>query len=192
MKFSQEFEVAASHERVWELFHDVPSVVQCVPGAEILGPGAEPNSYRGQLSTKLGPIAIKFEGNGGVTFDEENRKFTIQCVGVDRRGGSRANGTVFGSVVSADNGTRVVMDSELTLSGAAAQFGRTGLLNDISTRMLQEFAKGVEAKINASSKEASQEIAAAPAQGLSVLFAALWARIRSLFDRSSRRVRGAR
>lgn len=187
MKIKQEFEVAAPKPQVWAFFHDVPSVVQCLPGAEITEAN-DHGSFQGQLSSKLGPIALKFEGKATVEFDEDASRVTIRGEGVDRRGGSRGNVAVTAQVTAGDGGTHVEIETDLKLSGAAARFGRTGLISDISERMMGDFAACVEAKLKAKPETAATIVAAAP-QGLRVLLATLWARLRRLLGREGARRR---
>lgn len=181
MKIEQEIVVSAPKAQVWQFFHDVPSVVECLPGAE-LTKQEDDGSYRGQLSTKLGPISMTFEGTATVAFDEDASQVTIRGNGVDRKGGSRGDIVVVGDINAADPGTHVAITADVTLSGSAAQFGRTGLITDISRRMLEEFSTCVETKLNAAPETAATTVAAKP-QGLTILLASLWARVRSLIAR---------
>ena len=45
-----------------------------------------------------------------------------------------------------DGGTRVTVDADVMLAGAAAQFGRTGLIQEMSKRLIGEFVHCVEAE----------------------------------------------
>ena len=76
MQITHEFEVARPVDTVWEMFQDVPSVAQCLPGAEMLGQG-EDGSYDGKLSVKLGPMAASFEGKATVAPDAQSKSAVI-------------------------------------------------------------------------------------------------------------------
>ncbi len=93
MKIAHEFEVQRPIEQVWDFFQDVPSVAQCLPGAEITEDKGD-GVYGGKLGVKLGPLTATFEGEATVTPDEANRTASIKGKGVDRRGGSRGQVTV--------------------------------------------------------------------------------------------------
>lgn len=185
MKIEHEIVVAAPKAQVWQYFHDIPSVVECLPGAELTEQQDDGN-YHGQLSTKLGPISMTFEGKATVTFDEDVSQVTIRGTGVDRKGGSRGEIVVVSDINPTESGTHVTITADVTLSGSAAQFGRTGLITDISQRMLGDFTKCVEAKLNAA-PETAATIAAAKPQSVSLLLASLWSRLRRLIE--SRRAR---
>jgi carbon monoxide dehydrogenase subunit G len=180
MKIELEFVVARSPDVVWDLFQDVPSVAQCLPGAELLGQ-SDDGTYDGKLTVKLGPMSAAFEGKATVTPEPEARKATIEGKGVDKRGGSRGQVKVVYAITPEETGSRVSIEAELTLSGPAAQFGRTGLINEMSKRLIVEFASCLEAKLKAETGEEAAEIKSSEVRGLSLFFASLWASIKKLF-----------
>lgn len=135
---------------------------------------------RGRLSARLGPISTSFEGSSIVVFDDQAWRVTINGTGVDRRGGSRGQVNVVCDITAAAGGTQVNVDADLLLSGTAAQFGRTGLINEISKRLISDFVACLEAKLMAE-PEVAATIAAPSPQGFTLLLQSLWARIKSLF-----------
>jgi uncharacterized protein len=186
MKIAQEFVVAGDRARVWQFFHDVPSVAQCLPGAELDGQG-EDGAYRGKLSARMGPISTSFEGEATVLFDEAAWRATIDGTGIDKRGGSRGQVKVVCHVEPAETGTQVTIDADLLLSGAAAQFGRTGLIDEISRRMIADFVSCLECKLS-SEPEVAAKIEAPNAPGFKLLIQSLWGWLRGIWrSRSGRR-----
>lgn len=182
MKIEQEFVVARPPDVVWRLFQDVPSVAQCLPGAELLG-RSDDGSYQGKLSVKLGPMTAAFEGTATVTPDPAGKRAIIEGKGVDRSGGSRGQVKVSYAVVPEGSGSKVTIDADVTLSGPAAQFGRTGLINEMSRRLIGEFVDCLEAKLGAGSEEQADAIRAGEVRGFTLFFAALWSWIKRLFGR---------
>lgn len=182
MKIEQEFVVARPPEVVWELFQDVPSVAQCLPGAELLGRDDD-GSYQGRLSVKLGPMTAAFEGKATVAPDPASRTAIIEGRGVDKRGGSRGQVKVEYSVVAEGSGSKVSIDADVTLSGPAAQFGRTGLINEMSKRLIGEFVDCLEAKLGAVDEAQADAIHAGEVRGLSLFLASLWSWLKRLFRR---------
>ncbi|MGH8951885.1 MAG: SRPBCC family protein [Acidimicrobiia bacterium] len=180
MKIEHEFTVARPPDRVWEFFQDIPSVAQCLPGAEMLG-RSEDGSYDGKLSVKLGPMAASFEGKATVTPDAQARSATIEGKGVDRTGGSRGQVKVTYQIESEGTGSKVGVDADVTLSGPVAQFGRTGLVNEMSKRLIGEFVGCLEAKLAADSPVEAESIKAGEVQGVSLFLASLWAWLKGLF-----------
>lgn len=56
MRIDNSFEVPAAVEDVWKLLLDVPRVVPCMPGAELIEQIDE-STWKARLKVKLGPIA---------------------------------------------------------------------------------------------------------------------------------------
>lgn len=184
MKITQQFHVDQDMTLVWDAFQDIPSVVQCLPGASLTGEEGR-NTYTGVVSVKLGPMTPTFEGRATVSVDPASHTGTISGVGSDRRGGSRGQVVVVYRL-SEDGeagGTTVAIEADVTLSGAAAQFGRTSVLNDISARLIGEFARCLEAKLSAGSPEAGAAIRASEVHGLSLAASSAGAGLRRAVER---------
>lgn len=184
MKIAQEFVVARPPADVWTFFQDVPAVAQCLPGAELTDQN-EDGSYAGNLSVKLGPMSAAFEGTATITPDESNRTATIEGKGVDKKGGSRGQVKVTYSIADDPGGSKVNVDADVTLSGPAAQFGRTGLINEMSKRLIGDFVTCLEGKLAATTDEEADTIRAGEVRGISLFFSSLWAWIKRLFGGSA-------
>ena len=184
MKISQEFEVPRSPPVVWEFFQDIPSVARCLPGAELMGQD-EAGAHKGRVSMKLGPMTATFEGSATVEPDPANHTATLVGKGVDKRGGSRGQVKVDYSVSPSGSGSKVVVNAEVTLSGPAAQFGRTGLINEMSKRLINEFVACLEAKLEAATDEEADLVKAPDVNGISLFFASLWEWIKRKLQRRS-------
>ncbi len=182
MKITQEFTVARDPETVWTFFQDVPAVAQCLPGAELKAVNAD-GTYDGQLSVKLGPMTASFEGTATVAADSATKSTFIEGKGVDKRGGSRGQVKMNYRIEPDPAGSKVDIDADLTISGPAAQFGRTGLINEISKRLIGDFVECLEAKLGASTAEEAETIKAEEVKGISLFFAALWSWVKKLFGR---------
>jgi uncharacterized protein len=182
MHITHEFEVSRPVDTVWTFFQDVPSVAQCLPGAELLDNKGD-GVYVGKVSVKLGPLSATFEGEAKVVPDDATKSGSIDGKGVDRRGGSRGQVKVTYALAPSAAGTAVKIDADVTLSGAAAQFGRTGLINEMSTRLIGELVQCVEGKLAATTVEEAAEIKAPEVKGISLFFQSLVAWIKRLFGR---------
>lgn len=183
MKISQEFVVERPPADVWTFFQDVPAVAQCLPGAELTGEN-EDGSYAGNLSVKLGPMTAAFEGTAVITPDVANRSATIDGKGVDKKGGSRGQVKVVYTVTDDPAGSKVGVDADVTLSGPVAQFGRTGLINEMSKRLIGDFVSCLEGKLAASSEQEAESIQAGEVKGISLFFSSFWAWLKGLFGGS--------
>ena len=182
MKITNEFEVARPVDTVWEFFQDVPSVAQCLPGAELTDDKGD-GVFAGSMAVKLGPMSAHFEGEATVTPDPAGKSATISGKGADRRGGSRAQVKVDYRLDAIGSGTKVSVDADVTLSGSAAQFGRTGLINEMSSRLIGEFVECLEKKLAAATPEEAAAVVAGEVKGISLFLASLAAWIGKFFKR---------
>jgi carbon-monoxide dehydrogenase small subunit len=79
--------------------------------------------------------------------------------------------------------TRVFVEADIKLSGAIAQFGRTGLVEEISKRLIDEFVFCLHAKLTAETPEAAATIKAGEVKGFSLFFAGFTSWIGKFFKR---------
>ena len=154
MTLTNAFELGRPVDDVWEAFADVPSVAQCLPGADLTADKGD-GAYEGSVQIKLGPMTAKFEGEATVTRDDAAKTGHIAGKGVDRSGGSRGQVKVDYTVAAANGGAEVTVDADISLSGAIAQFGRSGLVEEITKRLIGEFVECLEAKMSAPTRRGS-------------------------------------
>jgi uncharacterized protein len=181
-----EFEIDRQPDMVWERLKDVELVAECMPGVELNG-RTGPNRFAGTMKTRIGAISSSFEGEAQVVErDDASRTGRIEAKGVDRKGGSRASAEVTYAVSDSSQGSMVSVTADLRLQGALAQFGRTGLLQDITDQLVGELAGTLRRRLAARTEE--EEAAAVRAEAvrpLRLLLLAIWGRIRRLFARAS-------
>jgi carbon monoxide dehydrogenase subunit G len=143
MKLEQSFEVAAALERVWAALIDVERVAPCLPGASVTGRNDD-GSYNGNFKVKIGPTSAAYSGKLKMeNVDEAAHTATMQAQGTDKRGQGGAKATIVSSVTEGADGagsTRVEVVTEYHITGRLARFGRGGMIEDISNRLLTEFA----------------------------------------------------
>lgn len=191
MKVEERLAVARPPDAVWALFCDVPEVVQCLPGAELLKDLGDAR-YEGRVTVRLGPVNAAFGGEATVHNDAEARRGRIEGKGVDRKSGSRGSIAVTYQLTEIAAGTEVHFDADIVLSGPAAQFGRPGLVRELSARILRDFAKNLEARLAApSGAPAAGEAAGADGtppplphrevHGLSLLLGSVLGLVRNFF-----------
>lgn len=184
MKITETINVHSDEDAVWALFQDVPELARCLPGAELTEDKGD-GVYGGKVTAKLGPMTAVFEGEATVTADAETKSGTVDGKGTDKSGGSVGQVKMAYAVQAADDGgTRVDIDADIILSGTAAQFGRTGLIKEMSRRLIGEFVQCVETKLAAGTAEEAATVEAGEVKGISLFFTSLWSWIKSFFRRS--------
>jgi uncharacterized protein len=177
VKISHEFTVERPLATVWDFFEDVPQVVQCLPGAELTGDRGD-GGYSGRVTVKLGPLSVTFDGQADIRTDPTTHSGTIGGRGSDRRGGSRGSVTVRYVLIGDETATTVSVEADVTLTGPAAQFGRSGIVTELNNRLIGEFIRCVEGKLAADNAAARAEIRAPEVHGFALFWASLlaWAR----------------
>jgi uncharacterized protein len=180
MRLENGFEVPASVEQAWRLLNDVPSVVPCMPGAELVEVVDE-QTWKVKLHVKLGPIGLQFLADvAREQMDEAGGRVVLDVKAREAKGRGSAEATIASALVAANGGTRIDIVTELTLRGAVAQYGR-GVVGDVASRLTAQFADCIARKLDAPSLSRDPVDESAPISGLRLLLGALW---RSLFRRS--------
>lgn len=184
MILQNEFEVAAPVDRVWAYFLDVPNLAPCLPGASLVGDDGN-GRYDGKVVAALGPVKLNFSGTAEiVSADEAAHRMVLHAAGSEDRGRGEAAMTITATLLSSGRGTRVKVDQDLTVSGAAAQFGR-GLIADVTGVLMGSFADCVQYNIDnqRAGGTATAVRAAAPASGLAIGLRATIAALKRVFAR---------
>jgi carbon monoxide dehydrogenase subunit G len=159
VKINNEFTVSVPVDQAWDVMLDLERVAPCLPGAAIQG--SEDDEYQGTMKVKIGPITANYKGTVKVEeADEENHRAVMQATGRDARGQGTASATIVSTLQEEGDETRVKVETDMKLTGRAAQFGR-GIAQDVATKMLTQFAECLERELSGGG--AAQEAAnAAP------------------------------
>ena len=145
MKIENEFTVQAPVQQAWETLLDLERVTPCLPGAALTE--ASGDEYKGTMTIRLGPVTQKY--NGTVRFeetDEEDRRAVLKADGKDARGQGTASATITSTLNEESGGTKVRVETDMRLTGRAAQFGR-GVQQDVATKLINQFAECLEREI---------------------------------------------
>jgi carbon monoxide dehydrogenase subunit G len=174
MKIENSFRVDLPIASAWAMLLDVPSIVPCMPGAELLTIEDE-RSYRGQVKVKLGPVSVAFRGRARlVEVDDAQHLVRATASGTEEKGRGSAQAEVTFRLSPDGSGTRVNVVSDIALAGAVAQYGRAqGVIADVSQVMIDSFSKNLSDYIESRRPDSSGTTAvvarAAPAPAISVL-----------------------
>ena len=148
MLISQAIEVDQPIDAVWKFFDDVPQVAACIPGADLTNKVGE-DHYEGDVVISAGPVKLEFAGAAQVTSRDNAKKvIIIEASGADRKGRGEAQALLTASLTPSGAGTKVNISLDLTISGAAAQFGR-GLVSDVTAVLVGQTANSMKARMKA-------------------------------------------
>jgi carbon monoxide dehydrogenase subunit G len=186
VKLEHEFEVPASPDQTLNLLLDAERVIPCMPGAT-LKEIVDDSTWKAEMGVKLGPVGMQFLVDVRLLDrDDAAHRVTLGVSGRDTRGKGGAEGTVASQLTGIEGGgTRVHMDTDLRFSGQVAQLGRPGVVQDVSNKLVDQFASCIQAQLSASPEEAAAAVTEAqkPISGLSLAVAALVSSIKRLFGR---------
>jgi carbon monoxide dehydrogenase subunit G len=209
VEFDNSFEVPLPPAEAWVVLTDIRRVAPCMPGAELTDVVDE-RTYRGKIAVRLGPVALVFAGI--VQFEEMDavhRRARVKAQGSDAKGRGGAHAAASFRLEPAREGTKVLVHTELSLSGSVAQYGRgAGMIQATAGQIMAQFAANLKAQLGergaASTTDAPASAAATsdarmsaslpvqppagakPISGFSLMAKVLWEAIVRLFTGRSR------
>ena len=152
MEFDNAFEVPLPVEDAWKVLMDIRRIAPCMPGAELTDV-IDDRTYKGKIGVRLGPVALTFAGT--VKFeeiDDANHTARVVAQGTDAKGRGAANAVASFRLEptggTAEVGTKVLVHTNLTLSGAVAQYGRgVGIIQMTAAAIITQFANNLKAQL---------------------------------------------
>jgi carbon monoxide dehydrogenase subunit G len=147
MKFTNQFSVAVPIEQVWDVLLDVRRVAGYLPGANVDPPSGDADGFSGSMKIKLGPVVTEYGGTVDVVRADAAEHVAVLDIEAREVGGQgTARATITNRLSATAEGTLVVVESEVDVTGRQAQFGH-GILERVADRMLADFAKRFEAEL---------------------------------------------
>lgn len=169
MLISQSFDIAQPIDAVWKFFDDIPQVAASIPGANLTNEITKEH-YEGDVIVSAGPVKLEFAGTALVkSRDDAKKVLVLDASGADKKGRGAASALLTASLAPTSNGTKVSLSLDLTISGAAAQYGR-GLVNDVTAVLVNSAAVNMSNRMDAISKglDPNSVAGAKSASGLSI------------------------
>jgi carbon monoxide dehydrogenase subunit G len=170
MRLESAFTVPAPVEQAWAVLLDVERVAPCLPGAAL--DGGDGNEFTGTMTIKLGPVTSRYRGTVRIEqSDDGAHRAVLRARSRDARGDGTASATITAQLEPDGAGTRVLVLTDLQVTGPAAQFGR-GVMQDVSGKLMREFAGclaeeiGEGARRPVSATGAGAGLAAGPQQAI--------------------------
>jgi carbon monoxide dehydrogenase subunit G len=185
VEFDNSFDVPLRPAEAWPVLMDIKRIAPCMPGAE-LTEVVDDQTYKGKIGVRLGPVALTFAGT--VRFEEidnANHRARVKAQGTDAKGRGGANATAAFRLEPVASGSKVLVHTDLALSGAVAQYGRgVGMIQATAAQIINQFAGNLKAQLAATPVAAAPEAvssasptpsaAAKPISGFSLMAKVLW------------------
>lgn len=167
MQFENSFEVPLPPAEAWSVLLDVPRIAPCFPGAELTETLGD-DRYKGRAGVKVGPVNLFFAGEAQIIDrNDEARTASVKAKGNDTKGRGQASALVSFALVPAGDGSQVLVKTDLTMTGAVAQYGRaSGLMKEIAGVLIKQFAENLAGEIKG---EGMPQAQATPVSAVSVL-----------------------
>jgi carbon monoxide dehydrogenase subunit G len=161
MKFENSFDVPLPPADAWKVLMDIERIAPCMPGAELTAK-VDDRTYKGKVGVKLGPVALSFAGTAAFEeIDDTAHRARIKASGADQKGRGGANAVATFRVEPSASGSRVVVDTDLNLSGSVAQYGRgAGMIQEVAAQLIRQFSATLREQIAAERPAPAAEAAA--------------------------------
>ena len=143
MKLHNECVIVAPLSPTWSAISDLARIAAALPGAALERADAS-GTFRGTMKIKFGPVVAEYAGTATLEeVDEDDRVLVVRVQGKEPRGQGTASASIRIALSAAMDGTHLAIDTELSVSGIAAQLGN-GMIEDVSSMLLGEFATRLE------------------------------------------------
>lgn len=148
MKLEHSFTVPAPVDQAWATLLDIEGVAPCMPGATLTG--VDGDEFSGTVKVKLGPVSLSYSGKGRfLERDDAAHTVVIDATGRDKNGNGTAGASVHARMEpDGAASTKVVVVTDLKITGRPAQFGR-GVMQDVGGKIIGQFADCLAAKMAA-------------------------------------------
>ncbi len=204
MEFDNTLEVPLPPAETWKVLLDIERIAKCIPGAT-LTEVVDENTYKGKVAVRLGPVALSLAGHARLEeIDHTHHKARVRAHGSDPKGRGSSDSVIDFRLEPAGAGTRVLIHSEVKLSGSIAQYGRgSGMIQSFASQVINQFGEALKAELALApaAEAAAQPVQPAgaavdakpapppvkPISGLTLLARSLWESIVRRFRRKPSR-----
>ena len=194
MEIKNSFDVVLPPDQAWKILMDIPRIVPCMPGAELVEM-VDDRTFKGKVGVKLGPIALVF--NGKAEFEEIDdiaHTARAKAQGTDTKGRGGASAVVTFRLTPIPAGSRVDVVTDVALSGSVAQYGRgTGVIQSVASQLISQFAASLNTLLaqtlpaenagTAAPQPAPTPAAAKPISAFGLLYSVIASALANLFKR---------
>jgi carbon monoxide dehydrogenase subunit G len=189
MEFDNSFEVPLPPDQAWPVLMNVQGIAPCMPGAQ-LTEVVDDKTYKGNIGVRLGPVALTFAGT--IVFEEidnTNHTARVRAQGSDAKGRGAAQATSTFRLEPSGTGSKVLVHTDLSLSGAVAQYGRgVGMIQATATALMNQFANNLKKHLDnppTADQADAAKTAAKPISATSLAGQVVWNTVKDKFGGKS-------
>src|SRR5262245_28039459 len=144
MEFDHTLEVPLPPAEAWPLLLDIKRIAGCLPGAELTAVVDE-TTYKGKVAVRLGPVALSLVGQARLEeIDHAQQRARVRTQGADDKGRGGTDSVIEFRLEPSGSGTRVLIHSDVKLSGAIAQYGRgAGMIQSVAAQLITRFGEAL-------------------------------------------------
>ena len=146
LEIAKSADVAASVGASWELIHDVPRLVGCIPGVSDLKQLEDPRHYSAVVSEKLGPFKLQFPVHIAIQSEEPPRHIVAELTGADGKGQARVKGQLEGTLEAAGEGARLNLNVQMEILGKLVSLGAAPMRRR-ADEIFSEFVRRVQTEL---------------------------------------------
>jgi hypothetical protein len=147
VELRDEYAVGAPTKAVWEALDDIAGVAPLVPGFTL--ERVDGDTVTGAVKVKVGAMTASYNVEIDIVERAEGTgRIVLSVSGRERRGPGSMQADVAADVVADGAATTLRLVTTVNLTGRVAQLG-SGVIGDVSTRLLEQFVTSLEARIAA-------------------------------------------
>lgn len=141
MELLHEFTVPTDPDEALALLRNIELLAPCMPGATL--EAHDGTSFTGHMKLKVGAVQLTYKGTGRMLESPAaDRVLPLEFEAKETRGAGGAAARVTCRVEPVSGGARVIVATDLDITGRPAQFGR-GVISEIGDRVVGAFAANV-------------------------------------------------
>lgn len=138
MEFTNSFTVDKPIDEVWGTITNLEKVVPMVPGAKVLEGGSD--SVKAEMKIRLGSMSMTYVGPAKIVEQDDSAHRAVMSAQAKETGGQgNADAKVEISLSSSGNGTEGQINSNINVTGKAAQMGE-GVIAGVTENLINEFS----------------------------------------------------
>lgn len=153
MNFAYTLKLDLPLDEAWSTLMDIERIAPCMPGAKI--ETHDGDTYTGRLKVKLGPMELTYRGDiQFIERDDAAKRAVVDAQAKEIKGRGAAKSQIKMAGTSVAGGSEIHIESEFSVSGKAAQFGR-GVMEEVGEKLMDDFARRLGEQVGAPAQDSA-------------------------------------